>query len=151
VGGFCSQYNGVLQCDPPIWEYCTMSPGARGGGGGVFCPPTTLFVFCFATALLSLSWLPPVFYHLVASPVGVGGDSSPHFFCSFCSRGAASFSSSAFCLCRPSSPGLSSPCPVLTLVFNVPSPARPLGTAAPRYPPTKTHMHFGPAGGGGGG
>ena len=44
---------------------------------------------------------------------------------------------------RPRLLALSSPPPVLTLVFSSPSPARSAGTAAPRYSPTKTHMHFG--------
>ena len=48
---------------------------------------------------------------------------------------------SPFCFCPHSLPPASSPPPLLTLVFS-PAVSSVPGTAAPRYSPTKTHMHF---------
>ena len=50
---------------------------------------------------------------------------------------------SPFCFCphSPFCPPPTSPPPLLTLVFS-PAVSSVPGTAAPRYSPTKTHMHF---------
>ena len=65
---------------------------------------------------------------------------SPGFALSQVARSRCLHPVSSFCFCPHSLPP-SSPPPLLTLVFS-PAVSSVPGTAAPRYSPTKTHMHF---------
>ena len=108
------------------------SPGAGGslaGRGEIFCPHSTKDFIYFLTAWLSLDLLcsiSPVTISLL-SPLGNHSKNVLRIF---------QFFIQVFMIFDQVSLSL----PVLTVVFSVPG-AR-CWAAAPRYSPTKTHMHF---------
>ena len=132
-------------------------PWGQGESRGVFCRPRHVFLVsnflrqlcrrCSTTCFLQK-------YHFFAhSPRGAVGGCwwwLSHVFLQvlrllshkLLARAAhqPQFSSFSFCPHSPFCPP-SSPPPLLTLVFS-PAVSSVPGTAAPRYSPTKTHMHF---------
>ena len=110
------------------YHFFTHSPRGEVGGGGVVFSPVWFFLQCGF------------------SPVWCGWATFSSRFCASVSQVACLrcllHPVSPFCFCPHSPPPpASSPPPLLTLVFS-PAVSSVPGTAAPRYSPTKTHMHF---------
>ena len=113
------------------YHFFTHSPRGEVGGGGVVFSPVWFFLQCGFSPVWFFSclvWLGHLFLQVL------------RLCLTSCLR-CLLHPVSPFCFCPHSLPPASSPPPLLTLVFS-PAVSSVPGTAAPRYSPTKTHMHF---------